>query len=458
MQQYLESVNKVFDEGVFKGDRTGTGTQSFFSHQERYDLREGFPIVTTKFVPIKKIMAELVWLLEGSTDNERLRELGATIWDEWAITEEDVQRESSTPLSDFERYTLYKLHLANVKEYTEEQISEETVRFQSIKSAEGHKIFDECGLPRNKTYAELGFKVGDLGPIYGKQWRNWTCPDGSHIDQIKEVIEILKTKPDSRRMLVSAWNPADLPDESKTPHENVLDGKASLGSCHTFFQFYSHKLSTKDKIRHIRSKTNLNGDHTEWTKEIADFSLAHSEEEDFKEQLEKFITDKTSYHERYVELMRKYPTIDNGELNPQQHVEINRNGVVFYVDKEYVTEAEALDDEYDCPDRYISCQLYIRSNDVFLGKPFNIASYALLTHMVAEVVGMVPKELIITTGDMHIYQNHREQLKLQLTREPYPLPKLRFKRKVTNLFDFKVDDIELVNYQHHPVIKGDVAV
>ena len=274
MKQYLDLVKHVLDNGNEKADRTGTGTKSVFGHQMRFDLSEGFPMVTTKKLHLKSIIYELLWFLKGDTNINYLTENGVKIWNAWA---------------------------------------------------------DENG---------------DLGPVYGHQWRNW---NDDEIDQIKEVIHSLKTNPDSRRMMVSAWNPSVLPDTSKSFSENVANGKAALPPCHAFFQFY----------------------------------------------------------------------VSDGKL---------------------------------------SCQLYQRSADIFLGVPFNIASYALFTMMIAQVCDLQVGEFIHTFGDAHIYSNHYEQLELQLSREPRPLPKMIINPEVKDIFDFKFEDFTLLDYDPHPHIKGAVAV
>ena len=277
MRQYLELLRHVRHHGADKGDRTGTGTRSVFGWQMRFNLAEGFPLVTTKKLHTRSIIHELLWFLRGETNIRSLKENGVSIWDEWA---------------------------------------------------------DERG---------------ELGPVYGKQWRAWAAPDGRVIDQISEVLQLIRSKPNSRRLLVSAWNPADLPDESLPPQENVRQGRMALAACHSFFQFY-----------------------------VADGRL--------------------------------------------------------------------------------SCQMYQRSADIFLGVPFNIASYALLTQMVAQVSGLDPGEFIHTLGDAHLYRNHFEQADLQLMREPLPLPRLRLNPEVKDLFAFRYEDVALEGYQCHPAIKAPVAV
>lgn len=264
MKAYLDLLRTILEQGVRKTDRTGTGTLSYFGYQMRFDLSEGFPLLTTKKLHTRSIFYELLWMLKGETNIKYLHDHGVTIWDEWAD--------------------------AN----------------------------------------------GDLGPVYGKQWRNWAGPDGQTVDQIKEVVRQIRETPDSRRLMVSAWNPAEV-------------DRMALPPCHAFFQFY-------------------------------------------------------------------------------------------------VTEGR------------LSCQLYQRSGDVFLGVPFNIASYALLTAMVAQVCGLKPGTFVHTLGDAHLYANHLEQARLQLTRTPFPLPSLELNPAVRELDDFTYEDIRILNYQAHPHIKADVAV
>ena len=264
MKQYLDLMRHVHENGTVKTDRTGTGTKSVFGYQSRFDLSEGFPLVTTKKCHLRSIIHELLWFLQGDTNIKYLKENGVRIWDEWA--DED----------------------------------------------------------------------GNLGPVYGSQWRSWPTPDGKNIDQITQIIDQIKNTPDSRRIIVSAWNVADV--------ENM-----ALPPCHAFFQFY-----------------------------VADGKL--------------------------------------------------------------------------------SCQLYQRSADIFLGVPFNIASYALLTMMVAQVTGLEAGDFVHTLGDAHLYSNHMEQTELQLSRKPFPLPTMKINPDVKSIFDFSFDDFELVGYEAHPHIKGIVAV
>ena len=270
MRAYLDLLQRLLDDGVAKDDRTGTGTLSLFGHQMRFDLSQGFPLVTTKKVHIRSVFGELLWFLRGDTNVKWLQDRGISIWDEWADAD------------------------------------------------------------------------GDLGPVYGYQWRSWPTPDGRHVDQLAQVVEQIRSSPDSRRLIVSAWNVADIP-------------QMALAPCHTMFQFY-----------------------------VA-------------------------------------PGVDGG------------------------------------PGR-LSCQLYQRSADVFLGVPFNIASYALLTHMVAQVTGLEVGDFVHTLGDAHLYLNHLDQARLQLTRDPRPLPRLRLDPSVTDIDGFDLEHVEVLGYDPHPGIRAPIAV
>lgn len=270
MRQYLDLVKKILDEGVDRNDRTGVGTRGIFGNQMRFDLSNGFPLVTTKKVHMKSIIYEILWMLRGDTNVKYLNDHGVTIWDDWAD------------------------------------------------------------------------KNGELGPVYGKQWVRWESPDGSTINQIEQVQDMLRHNPESRRIIVSAWNVSDI-------QELIKGTKSAPPACHTLFQFF----------------------------------------------------------------------VANGKL---------------------------------------SCQLYMRSNDAFLGAPFNIAQFALLTMMLAQTTGLKPGEYIHTNGDVHLYRNHIDQAKLQVTREPRKLPKMKINPKVKDIFDFKFEDFELTDYDPHPRIKAEIAV
>jgi thymidylate synthase len=277
MKQYLDLMRHVKETGFRKEDRTGVGTISVFGYQMRFNLADGFPLVTTKKCHLRSIIHELLWFLKGETNIRYLQENGVRIWNEWATED------------------------------------------------------------------------GELGPVYGSQWRSWPTRSGNTIDQMREVVDQIKKKPHSRRLIVSAWNPEFLPDESIAPHENAAAGKMALPPCHTMFQFY----------------------------------------------------------------------VLNGKL---------------------------------------SCQLYQRSADIFLGVPFNIASYALLTLMVAQVTDLEPGEFVHTFGDAHLYTNHLEQVELQLSRQPLPLPRMRLNPNIKDLFAFEFEDFDLQDYVSHPHISAPIAI
>ncbi|EFW7964696.1 thymidylate synthase [Shigella sonnei] len=344
MKQYLALMQDILDNGVVKKDRTGVGTLSVFGRQLRFDLKEGFPLVTTKKVHLKSIIHELLWFLNGDTNVKYLQENGVKIWNAWSDEE------------------------------------------------------------------------GNLGPVYGKQWREWRdckvveCHDVRRTqqlmqrgykyignmkedgttylvyekphDQISKVIQQLREDPDSRRIIVSAWNVGDLDDMALNP-------------CHNYFQFYTTEMTLLERL--------------DW------------------------------YEANEPEKFANAPLINHEDIDDEErlHETLDREGI---------------------PRRKLSCFYMMRSNDVALGKPFNIASYALLTHMVAQQLNMVPDELVYSGVDVHLYLNHLDQIKLQLTREPYPLPKLVIKRKPESIFDYKYEDFEVVGYQSHPHIAMPVAV
>ena len=279
MRTYLDLLQDVIDNGTDKPDRTGVGTRSVFGRQVRFDLRQGFPLLTTKRIHTKSVVLELLWFLSGSTDNAWLRERGVSIWNEWAGPD------------------------------------------------------------------------GDLGPIYGRQWRSWPCPDGRTLDQMSELVETIRTRPDSRRLVVSAWNPADLPDETQSPQANVSAKRMALAPCHCLFQFY----------------------------------------------------------------------VSEGRL---------------------------------------SCQLYQRSADIFLGVPFNIASYALLTHLVAQQCDLGVGDFVHSFGDLHLYRNHltKDIALAQLARTPGALPRLILTNRPASLFDYTLEDIQFADYDPQPAIRAPIAV
>ena len=314
MKQYLELLEKIKQEGIEKSDRTGTGTKSIFGYQMRFDLSKGFPILTTKRVPFGLIKSELLWFIKGDTNIRYLLQHNNHIWDEWA----------------FKRYV-------ESPDYTGEDMTDFGRR--SLQDPVFKEVYEkelETFCQRILNEDDFAAKYGELGNIYGSQWRHWKTTQGETIDQLAQVIEMLKTSPDSRRLIVSAWNPEDVPSMALPP-------------CHTMFQFY-----------------------------VADGKL--------------------------------------------------------------------------------SCQLYQRSADVFLGVPFNIASYALLTHLIANEVGLEVGEFVHTLGDAHLYLNHLEQVDLQLSRETYELPQLVLKHPEKSLYDLEVADVVLEGYECNPTIKAPIAV
>lgn len=425
MKQYLDLMHNVFLNGAVKEDRTGTGTKSLFGQQMRFDLSDGkFPLVTTKKCHLKSIIHELLWFLQGDTNVRYLKENGVSIWDDWVLEGTGEYRdltikERSELVSKKGEEALEKWvdHIRELRGDFLEGMAELTAEF-----TEKHHLFlDELEIPRRVLVA------GELGPVYGSQWRKWedvrivsvaevekyddlgyefvdtlgnTLMTGKvvmarKIDQIADLIKSLTTNADSRRHMVSAWNPAYVEEQALPP-------------CHSMFQFYTAPLTAKER--------------GEWYH-------GHSTEE---EQFEKQVVPIADI------LDRKFDGLISEEAA--------------------LAEIAAVYDSLGVPQRRLSCQLYQRSADVFLGAPFNIASYALLTLMVAQVTNMVPGEFIWTGGDCHIYTNHMEQAALQLGRAPLPLPTMKINPDVKDLLAFKFEDFELVDYQAHPHIAGKVAV
>lgn len=305
MRQYLELMRDIKDNGVKKSDRTGVGTISVFGRQMRFDLAHGFPAVTTKKLYMRSVIHELLWFLSGSTNIKYLVDNDVHIWDEWPFKAYLLSQGKAVPKPNSDTWN------HQIKEFTE----------------------------NIKNDTDFAKKYGELGPVYGYQWRSWPTPDGEHIDQIRKAVETIKNNPDSRRIIVSGWNVADIDEMAK----------AGIPPCHTLFQFYVQ-------------------------------------------------------------------------------------------------------------DDKLSCQLYQRSADFFLGVPFNIASYSLLTLMMAQVTGLKPGDFVHTFGDAHLYLNHLSQVEEQLSRKPLPLAKMKLNPKIKNIFDFKFEDFELVGYESHPPIKAPIAV
>lgn len=367
MRQYLQLMETVLTFGREKKDRTGTGTLSMFAPQMRFDLTEGFPLVTTKKVHLRSIIHELLWFLKGDTNIGYLKDNNVSIWDEWSEpkdTFKDVELTQEERMDAAIALGLWKNGRGALREKLHVEGPEK-----------GSLFLDNIGVKRNKQV--LDKRAGDLGPVYGKQWRDWVGADGRHHDQISKVIDQLRNDPDNRRIIVSAWNVGELDEMALAP-------------CHSFFQFYTRELTLYERALAAKEKGT----------------------EDY-----------------YLNLNEKH--------QEQLHYEF---------------------DELAVPRRGLSCQLYQRSADVFLGVPFNIASYALLTEMIAQQVNMVAEEFVWTGGDTHLYSNHLEQARLQLSRDPHPLPRLKFKRKPESIFDYQFEDFEVEGYVSHDAIKAPVAI
>ena len=407
MRQYLELLQHIIDRGVRKGDRTGTGTISVFGRTMRFDLREGFPLVTTKKLFTRGIIEELLMFIRGSTDNTELEAKKVGIWDAWAL-KEDVTKE--VRLSNYERACLLAERKAiSVAEAQTLLNSKDAARRTDPTAVNGLEYLDQEGIPTTRT--EVVIKRGELGPIYGAQWRRWKMLDGSEHDQLGEAIHLLKTKPNSRRIVITAWNPQDLPDESVSPQENVRNGKQALASCHCMFQFYTAPMEIWERIE------------------------LHNELHGENQHLQKLYKDWQDY----------LHTAETGKEVDTRCDEVN-------------ALATSILDARGVPKLRLSCHLTQRSCDVFLGVPFNIASYALLTHMVAQVCGMTVGDFVWTGGDVHIYNNLIDQVNQQLPREPRALPKLLLNPDVKNIDDFRIEDFKIVGYDPWPAIKGEVAV
>lgn len=429
MSQYIDLVKNIYDNGRVKSDRTGTGTVSIFGAQLRFDLSQGFPVVTEKFTFMRGVIHELLWMIKGDTNIQYLLDNGVHIWDAWSV-KESICEEAG--LSGPERVTLYVEQSGKSLNEVIALLTELDAKHADARNLpedqrpiDGHAFLDQAGIPRTKQVIKV--KQGELGPVYGKQWRAWpNYRTGSTIDQLAEAIELLKNKPDSRRIIVSAWNPADNPDESIPPHVNAANGFAALNSCHSFFQFMAEPLTLAERLRYDDFVQLLNGDPI----------LTR--------------TSKVDVNNAAVDVDIVNPTLSDADL-------------------EVVVSAL---DYRNVPKYRLSCQLYQRSADVALGVPFNIASYALLTCMVAQVVNMVPGDFIHTLGDAHLYLNHlspngkypgtaeegEDTIEDLLERKTLPFPKLLLNPEIKNIDDFTFDDIKIVGYRHSGRLNFPVAV
>lgn len=379
MKQYKKLLQDVLSNGAYRESRTGVSTYSVFGRTLRFDLTDGFPVVTIKRVSLKSVFAELLWFLKGSTNARELNAMGATIWDEWAIPMAITQKQT---LSNYQR----AMELANKEGLS---IQDAVNKLGGMGSDDkGHAYLDEIGIPREKEVTIV--KEGELGAIYGAQWRGWATSQNQRIDQIKQLIQNLIDRPYSRRHIVSAWNVEDLPNESESPHQNVINGRMALAPCHYAFQMYVRDMNLEQRL------------------------VYHNKMNDEK-------------------LMRP-------DLTEERACE----------------EFTAKLDELKVPTRCLDCLVNQRSVDVPLGLPFNIASYAMLTAIIANEVGMGVGDLIFSLGDAHIYANQLEAVKEMLQRECKPLPELRLAFKE----EYSVDDLvaAVIGYDPHPAIAIPIAV
>lgn len=405
MRQYLNLGDLIRGTGNTRADRTGTGTRSLFGQQMRFDLAKGFPLVTTKPVHLKSIIVELLWFLAGSTNNNLLKEQGVNIWSDWALADKRERTvEERLALIPEQWLSVWRSHHKPLETHTDIDAALNDYK------ADGHISGSLLEFDR----WERGPKDGELGPVYGRQWRSW--PGKSYldrsagsmvqpeIDQIEELIVGLKTKPWSRRHIVSGWNPADMPDESKSHEENVRNDKQALPPCHTLFQFYVENRSLGELLADLGMVF--------WDQMFLDLGFSDAG-----------LTNEVDVISRSVQ-------------------------IVNYIEGKGI------------PTKKLSCQLYQRSADWCLGVPFNIASYSLLTMMVAQVVNMAPGEFVHTFGDSHMYANHIETWdNEQRNRVPQELPRMRINPDVKDIFAFKYEDFTLEGYDPVlPAIKYKIAV
>lgn len=423
MKQYLDLLQDVHDHGRYKLDRTKVGCHSVFGRQMRFNLADGFPMCTTKKLHLRSIIHELLWFLKGDTNIAYLTENGVRIWDEWAQKEDLVEK---VLLNDNERCLLYAEHLDITFHEAQQKLTDAYLADRKKVEAEtgtavgydpsiflkiGHKVMDDAGI---STHRDVLIKPkGALGPIYGEQWRSWKDIDGRTHDQITNAIELLRKDPASRRNVVSAWNVGQL-------------DQMHLNPCHALFQFYAEELTMAERITLYIEKQYPAG------LSAAQYNADH------------LLTLAKRYEMADIQAVAAAMVSDDTTLADEVAQQ-----------RELINTILA---EHKIPVHRLSCQLYQRSADIFLGVPFNIASYALLTHMVAHVVGMAPGDFVHTFGDLHVYSNHIDQIELQMSRDPLPLPKLLLNPDVKDIFDFTIDDIKIVGYESHPAIKGDVAV
>lgn len=420
MKQFNALLTDIVENGRESSNRTVKRSKKVFGRQLRWNLAEGFPLVTNRKIFTRGVFTELEWFIKGLTNNQWLTDRGVHIWDEWALADEHLDMESPQLLPGADRYDLYFAKL--LAEKGQEAVDAESIRFngnkdvQPLSSEEGHRIMDEAGIPKYRTYRDLGFELGDLGPVYGRQWTAFRGQHQSIINQLKDMEDTLLSKPMSRRMIVIAWNPDDLPDESVSPQQNVLNGKMALAACHTLFQLFVDEATLKERI--------------DWLGEIME--------------------DDDNLRNNYTELLNQYNYEYGGtDFAKMDQISYRINGhLAGFDDWGHHTL-----DELKIPKLRLSLQLYQRSLDTPIGGPFNIASYAALTHIFANVADMIPGEFVWSTGDTHFYLDQLDCIKEQLSRDPKPLPKLKIKRKLSSVFDFTASDLEVIGYDPHPKIE-----
>lgn len=385
MDAYLALGKRILESGKLKLSRPGTPIYSLFGEQIRFNLQEGFPLVTTREMKYRGMIAELLWFLKGSTNALELEAMGAKFWNDWML-EEDISKLQI--LTNYERATL-------LAEKESIPVQEAVDKLNAMNAAEQYLFEKEIGAFSTKVIIPRG----SLGPIYGKQWR-----DFNGVDQIKELIKNLKEIPLSRRHVISAWNPADLPDENFSPQENVKNGKMALAPCHVMFQFNAEVLSFEERHRYA---FNTSPAYRAFLGISHDFDLA-----------------------------RKYP-IEECKSYSRQTAWLDLNNFPRY---------------------RLDCMLTQRSADYPVGSATNIASYSLLTLMVAQCVNMVPGDFVYSLGNVHVYTDQVDSFKEQCQRKPYPLPKMVINPDVKDIFCFTMDDFTLIDYQSHPAIKYNVAI
>jgi len=394
VKQYLDLMHHILTTGRDRGDRTGVGTRSIFSARLIHDMRKGFPLLTTKKMRWDWIWLELEWFLRGDSDITFLKENGVSIWDDWALPN-DVLRERE--LSNYERLSLYCERTGMVRTQAQAMLH------QIGSEEKGHLFLDQCGIPRCAD--EVLVKAGSLNSPYGPAWRHWKGRGGKEYDQIAYVLNLLRTNPESRRMVVSCWDPANMPDESISPQDNVINGKPALTPCHYGFELYTEELTFDERLDWLSC-----------------------------EALETY-----SEYQQYVKSIV-------GRLD----VHVDTPTYMALLGKWF--------DTHNVPKRFLDLKWHQRSNDFLLGDPYNLASYAFLLTIFAKTVNMIPRMLEGDLTNVHIYRPHMEGAIQQYSRTPRDLPELIVNVTHDKLEDYRLSDFELVGYNPHPFIRFARAV